>query len=241
MDIFGNLRKNLKAKGIVQRERTPLELVIYGVYLYVIGLSFRDVSRAIAMVEEYVSHVAVWEWFQKFGKEFGEKVFLKNMPDIIVVVADETEVKIGDRQVYLWAAICPETWKIAYLMLSYDRSNFTTYLFFRRLIALHGKKPKLVITDGGPWYYWPLKRLGIRHEVMSGDVRSYIESFLAILKDRTRIFDHYFPCNCEQIPKHVYNWLYLFAFYHNACFRTERGCEFEIFLESMNEVVIMLT
>lgn len=231
----------LKGQGIIQRERTPIELIAYGLYLHVMMLSFRKTSRALEMIESYVSHVAVWKWVQKFGREFGEQVFLKHMPDVLVVVVDETEIKIHDKQVYLWAAICPETWKIAYLMLSYDRSNFTTYLFFKRLISLHDKKPKLVITDGGPWYYWPLKRLGISHEVMSGGVRSYVESFFAIVKDRTRVFDHYFPCKCEKIPEHVYNWLYLFVFYHNACFQKGRRCDFEIFVESINEVIIMLS
>jgi transposase-like protein len=72
------------------------------------------------------------------------------MSDVLVV--DETEVKVGKGRCYLWIAICPKTWKIAYLRLSYDRSDLNTYLFFRELIALYGKKPKLVITDGGRWY-----------------------------------------------------------------------------------------
>ena len=32
----------------IQRERTPLQAVMYGLYLYFLGLSFRDVSRALA-------------------------------------------------------------------------------------------------------------------------------------------------------------------------------------------------
>lgn len=233
-NLFDPVRETLKQQGIIQRERTPIELVVYGVYLYAIGLSFRDVSRALAMIEEYVSHVAVWKWKEKLGKELGEKVFQYEVSDALVV--DETKIQVHDKQVYLWAALCPETWKIAYLMLSYDRSNFNTYLFFKRLIALHGK-PRLVITDGGPWYYWPLRRLGVRHEVVSGDVRNEVESLMAVIKDRTRIHDHYFPCKCKSMPEHVKNWFYLVVFYHNACFGAGRGRDFEKFTSSIKEVL----
>jgi transposase-like protein len=50
-----------------QRERTPFQAVLYGLYLYALGLSFRRVSDAL---EPFVqrSYVAVWDWVQRYGK-----------------------------------------------------------------------------------------------------------------------------------------------------------------------------
>ena len=62
---------------------------MYGLYLYFLGLSFRNVSRAI---EPFVqSHVAVWEWVQKFN--------LKQIypcKRISAFLIDETMIQIGD-------------------------------------------------------------------------------------------------------------------------------------------------
>jgi transposase-like protein len=48
-----------------QRERTPSQVVLYGLYLYFLGLSFRGVSHAL---DPFVkrSHMAVWKWAQRY-------------------------------------------------------------------------------------------------------------------------------------------------------------------------------
>ena len=51
--------------AIVERERTSAEIAMYALYLYFLGLSFRNTSRALQLFAER-SHVAVWEWAQKF-------------------------------------------------------------------------------------------------------------------------------------------------------------------------------
>ena len=73
----------------------------------------------------------------------------------------------------------------------------------------YGKKPKLVLTDGGPWYYI-LPRMGIRHEIISGGVRSYIERFNETLKDRTRMFYNYFLSTHAWVAGHTQRWMSLF-------------------------------
>ena len=45
-----------------ERERTSTELVMYALYLYFLGLSFRNTARAIRpFVDKGRSHVAVWD------------------------------------------------------------------------------------------------------------------------------------------------------------------------------------
>lgn len=48
-----------------EREKTPAQTVLYCLYLYFGGLSFRDVSYVL---EPFVrrSHMAVWKWVQRY-------------------------------------------------------------------------------------------------------------------------------------------------------------------------------
>jgi hypothetical protein len=52
---------------IFERERTSAEVILYALYLYFLGLSFRNTSKAIQPFEEKGrSHVAIWKWVQRF-------------------------------------------------------------------------------------------------------------------------------------------------------------------------------
>lgn len=49
-----------------KRNRTPSEHIGYGLYLYLLGLSLRNVAKALSFL--YIikrSHVAIWNWIQK--------------------------------------------------------------------------------------------------------------------------------------------------------------------------------
>jgi len=159
IEILSDVIDILKQRGIVQRERTPTELLIYGIFLTTLGLSLRKTKRALEPLKTIVSHVAIWKWVHKLGNKLKDRIFgLEEMPAILVV--DETKVKIGDREGYVWVAINPYNGKIVYMMLSFSRSSLVALLFFQRMIRVHGgRKPKIVITDDGNWYPYPLKRL----------------------------------------------------------------------------------
>ena len=58
-----------------------------------------------------------------------------------------------------------------------------------------------------------LERMRIPHEVVSGGVRSYVERVIETVKDRTRIFDNYFPSRYVWVAGHVKRWMDLFLFY----------------------------
>ncbi|MGI0081528.1 MAG: hypothetical protein ACRECH_18155, partial [Nitrososphaerales archaeon] len=51
---------------MLERERTPYELIYYSIYLIFEGLSFRACSRAIQPFAKR-SHVVVWHWCQEIG------------------------------------------------------------------------------------------------------------------------------------------------------------------------------
>lgn len=51
--------------AIVERERTSSEKVMYALYLYFLGLGFKNTSRALELFVER-SRVAVRQWVQMF-------------------------------------------------------------------------------------------------------------------------------------------------------------------------------
>jgi hypothetical protein len=55
--------------SILERERTSPEVIMYALYLYFLGLSFRDTLKAIQPLfeEKERSHVAIWKWVQRFN------------------------------------------------------------------------------------------------------------------------------------------------------------------------------
>ncbi len=86
--------------------------------------------------------------------------------------------------------------------------------FLKNLIKEYGKHP--LSTDSGTWYPQACKFLEIEHHLHSPYEKSIIERTIQYLKDRTEIFDDYFPCckmNCKL--KHIMNWFNLFVDHHN--------------------------
>src|SRR5438093_29217 len=90
--------------------------------------------------------------------------------------------------------------------------------FLQELIKKYGKYP--ASTDGGSWYPQACRFLKLYHH----HIHSYYEKSIIIIertiqyiKDRTEIFDDYFPCqkgNCTL--EHVKNWFNLFVDLHNG-------------------------
>ena len=71
------------------RERTRPEAVLYGLYLYWMGLSLRHVADAL---DPFVkrSHVSIWKWIQLFGKNT-----LFHRRRVTAFLVDETYIRIG--------------------------------------------------------------------------------------------------------------------------------------------------
>ena len=85
---------------IFQRERTPTGLIMYALYLYFLGLSFRNTAKALDPFVEKRSHVAVWNWVQLFNPN---KFYLRRTR-ITAFIIDETMLQIGSD--YAWLGRC---------------------------------------------------------------------------------------------------------------------------------------
>src|SRR5437867_13309481 len=81
--------------SISYRNRTSKFCIMYALYLYFLGLSFRNTSKAIEPFEER-SHVAIWKWVQRFGPS---RIYVKKR--VAAFVIDETMIQIGNDKIII--------------------------------------------------------------------------------------------------------------------------------------------
>ena len=192
-----------------QRERTRPQAVMYGLYLYFLGLSFRGVSRAL---DPFVkrSHTAVWKWVQRYEPR---QIF--RVKRVQAFLVDETYVKVGSFEAWVWVRVEPVHRYILGVYLSRHQNILVAQLFLKTLVDKYGKHP--VYSDGGTWYPEACRALGLEHRLHSPYTKSLMERANQYLKDRIEEFDDYFPCMKEECDLvHVRNWLNLFVDLHYA-------------------------
>ena len=63
------------------RNRTPSQIIGYGLYLYFLGLSFRNAAKALSFLKIIkISHVSIRHWIQKYNqREIFTREKLKNI------------------------------------------------------------------------------------------------------------------------------------------------------------------
>ena len=198
--------------SIFERERTCAEVIMYALYLYFLGLSFRSTSKAIQPFgKEGRSHVAIWKWVQRFNPER-----LYHRKRVSAFLIDETMLQIGNEEAWLWVAVEPIHKQILGVYISRHRNMIVAESFLRSLIKIYGKH--IVYSDGGTWYPEACISLGLEQRLHSPYEKSIVERTMEYLKDRTEVFDDYYPCRkaglCDLL--HIHKWLTLFVFMHNS-------------------------
>ena len=192
-----------------QRKRTKPKDIAYSLYLYFLGLSYRNTAKALQRFARR-SHVSIWKWIQKYRP----KRILTKRKKIDEFIIDETSIRIGSQYVWLWVAIEPKNKQILQVDMSFERTMLVTERFIASLINIYGKHH--VSTDGGTWYPHACKFLKLRHHLHSPFEKSIIERTMQYIKDRTESFDDYFPCRKKKCKlKHIRNWFNLFISQHN--------------------------
>ncbi|MFB5598807.1 MAG: hypothetical protein ACE5SW_01080 [Nitrososphaeraceae archaeon] len=75
-----------------ERNRTSTTcIVMYSLYLYFLGLSLRNTSKALELLKDQKrSYVAIWEWIQCFGSL---QIFRRKRVSAFII--DETIIQIG--------------------------------------------------------------------------------------------------------------------------------------------------
>lgn len=197
------------ALNIFKRQRVPLRRKVHGCLLYFLGLSFRKAARLLG-----VSHEAVRKWWRALAAAFSPE--RKRRQSIAV---DETKLKLGGRQIYVWAAIDTRRREVIAVGSSRGRSLLDAYLFMKRVMAACTAQP-IVHVDGGPWYRWSVRRAGGRYRRTRGGTRNHIERWFRLLKGRTKAFYHNIPGKiCKAGFANVDLFARAFAGFYNLLWR----------------------
>ncbi len=125
------------------RNRTPLKIIDYGLYLYFLGLSFRNTVKALSfLLIIKISHVSIWHWIQKYKpKRFHHE---KKIQEYII---DETAIKVGSELIWLWIVIEPTDKEILSFHISKERNMFVAERILSNIVQKFGIRS--VSTDGG--------------------------------------------------------------------------------------------
>ncbi len=197
---------------------------MYSLCLYFLGLSLRNTSKALVIFRDKKrSHIAVWNWIQRFGSL---QIYNKHRR-ISAFIIDETIIQIGDQHFWLWICIEPIHSSVLGIHISEERNMLVAEKFLRSLVEKYGRHP--VYTDGGTWYPEACNLLGLKHYLHSSIEKSLMERVNQYLKDRTECFDDYYPCIKEECNLfHVYNWIQFFVSMYNDTIADNNNYDFEL-------------
>ncbi|HXT83603.1 MAG TPA: DDE-type integrase/transposase/recombinase [Verrucomicrobiae bacterium] len=192
------------------RNRTPSNIVGYGLYLYFLGLSFRNTAKALSfLLLVKVSHVSIWNGLQKYRP--WKHLENKKIKEYII---DETVIKTGSETIWLVVITEPKNKEILAANISKKRNISIVKRFLSHVVNKFGLHA--VSSDGGNWYPGACKFLNLHHHLHSAFEKSIVERTMQYIKDRTEWFDDYFPCKKNKCKlKHVKQWLKLFVYQHN--------------------------
>ena len=158
---------------------SPLEK-LYSVFLFMAGLSLRDLSERLCLTG--ASRESVRMWVHRFSSLFRPFRRVRRL-----VAVDETVLKVNGQACYLWAAIDVDTSEVLAVYASRGRGIPSAIKFLRKVLDSCVGKP-VIVVDRGPWYRWALERLGITYFHETFGNRNRIERWFRELKNRTKRF-----------------------------------------------------
>ena len=190
-----------------ERNRTSTFIIMYSLYLYFLGLSLRNTSKALEpFKDERRSYVSVWNWIQRFGS-----YQLYKRKRISAFIIDETLIQVGNKHFWLWICIEPVHKSVLGIHISQARNMLILSSFLESLLEKYGRHA--VYSDGGTWYPEACNVLGLKHYLHSPLEKSFVERVIQYFKDRIESFDDYYPCSKKDKCnlEHVYNSIELFV------------------------------
>ena len=193
---------------------------MYSLYLYFLGLSLRNTSKALTIFKDQKrGYVSIWNWIQRFAEY---PIYKRKR--ISAFIIDKTIIHIGSQHFWLWFCIEPIHSSVLGIYISEERNMLVAERFIQSLIEKYGRHT--VYTDGGTWYDEACNVLRLKHYLHSPLEKSLIERVVQYFKDRTECFDDYYPCNSKRRDcnnGHVYNWIELFVSMYNNTIVTKNN------------------
>jgi putative transposase len=117
--------------AFVERERTPSELMQFGIRLHLAGLSLLSTILELEKFGVKWSGKAIHDWVQKADLQPASDA----SPDHIAL--DETVIRVNGQQYWLYAAVDPETNRFLHIRLFTTTTTALTQKFLRELRTKH--------------------------------------------------------------------------------------------------------
>ena len=116
---------------MIIRNRTSSKDIGYGLYLYFLGLSTRNVAKPLSFLNIVKrSHVSIWNWIPKYQpKRISSQ---RNKIDELIV--DEAVIKVGSELIWLWVAIDSKNKQILAQNISQERNMCVAERFLSNII-----------------------------------------------------------------------------------------------------------
>ena len=162
-----------------ERNRTSTIVVMYSLYLYFLGLSLRNTSKALVIFkDEKRSYVSVWNWIQRFAVY---PIYKRKRVSAFII--DETVIQIGSQHFWLWICIEPIHSSVLGIYISEERNMLVAEKFIRSLVE-NMENIQYILMDG-TWYDEACNVLRLKHYLHSSIEKSLMERVNQYFKDRT--------------------------------------------------------
>lgn len=174
--------------------KTPANQVSDAVDMYYKGMSVNDIRDNLnEQFHNNPSSKTVYKWIDKYTDE-AVKQFKDYHPDVgNTWIADETVLKIGGQNVWMYDIIDEKTRFVLATRITYTRTTHDAEMLMERAEKRAGKKPKVVITDKQASYndgielaYGSDTEHLQRSPFSPTDDTQKIERFHGTLKERTK-------------------------------------------------------
>ena len=120
---------------LFERNRTSTFIIMYSLYLYFLGLSLRNTSKALEpFKDERRSYVSIWNWIQRFGS-----YQLYKRKRISAFIIDETLIQVGNKHFWLWICIEPVHKSVLGIHISQARNMLILSSFLESLLEKYGR------------------------------------------------------------------------------------------------------
>jgi putative transposase len=127
--------------------RFPSEIISECVWLYFrFGMSFRDVEDMMAARGVLLTYETVRCWCEKFGKQYADGLRRRRARTGDKWHLDEVFLKINGVTHYLWRAV-DQNGVVLDILVQPKRDRFAAMRFFRKLLRVTARKPRVIITD----------------------------------------------------------------------------------------------
>jgi len=190
---------------LVERERTPEQIIEVGIQLHLAGLSLSNTKQYLERLGVERSQTAIHNWGQKADLQ----PISDTNPDHIAV--NGTVIQVNDERHWLYAAVDPHTNKFLHVRLFPTRTTQLTVLFLREL-------QQQVLVKQRFWSMMAhhlkaaLSRLWLRFQIRRRGNRNTVERVFREVKRCTSSFSNTFS---HVQPTTAERWLQAFAVWWN--------------------------